>query len=158
MTPDVIRKLEEAFTMGCSDREACLYADIGYTTLYEYQQRNPDFAERKKTLKESVGLRARLNVAEEITKKKDVDTSKWYLERKKKDEFSIRQEMTGADGKAIRLAISQDQLTAIAREVVNSQRTEVGAGGVSIEHHPVLDSNVPELQSVPAPQTNSEST
>jgi hypothetical protein len=34
MTPDTVKKLEEAFLLGCSDIEACLVADISKQTLY----------------------------------------------------------------------------------------------------------------------------
>jgi len=42
-----LQKLEEAFAMGCTDLEACLYADISSSTLYNYQKAHPDFLERK---------------------------------------------------------------------------------------------------------------
>lgn len=87
MTPEIIDKLEEAFIMGSSDLEACLTAGIGKTTLYEYQKLNPDFAERKELLKNSPTLRARRTIAHQL-EEGDVATAKWYLERKKKDEFS----------------------------------------------------------------------
>ncbi|HYW81837.1 MAG TPA: hypothetical protein VFB30_01185 [Spirochaetia bacterium] len=29
MTPEVVRKLEEAFSMDCTDEEACAYAGVG---------------------------------------------------------------------------------------------------------------------------------
>ena len=35
MTEDVIRKLEDAFAHDLSDTEACLYAGIGRTTLFD---------------------------------------------------------------------------------------------------------------------------
>ena len=55
MTPEVIAKLEEAFAWGCSDIEACLWADIAPKTLYVYQEKNPEFAQRKAALKETQG-------------------------------------------------------------------------------------------------------
>jgi hypothetical protein len=86
MTPEIIAKLEQAFSMGCSDLEACLHANIGKTTLYNYQNENPKFVERKEQLKEKLVLKARTVIAEALNKK-DENTAKWYLERKKKDEF-----------------------------------------------------------------------
>jgi len=59
ITPDVLRKLEEAFALGCTDLEACFFADIGKTALYEYQAANPGFAERKEALKQRPVLLAR---------------------------------------------------------------------------------------------------
>lgn len=91
MTPEIINKLEQAFSMGCSDLEACLYADIGKTTLYNYQNENPEFVERKEKLKEKLVLKARSVIADSLNKQ-DENTAKWYLERKAKNEFSTKVE------------------------------------------------------------------
>ena len=91
MTPDVIAKLEEAFAWGCTDREACLWADIGFQTLYNYQEKHPEFVERKEALKEKPILLARKAVVNAI-KKGDRITAMAYLDRKKKDEFSTKTE------------------------------------------------------------------
>jgi len=98
MTPEVIAKLEEAFAWGCSDIEACLWADIAPATLYQYQEKFPEFAERKARLKETPIMLSRKAVVNAI-KKGDRVTALAYLDRKKKDEFSTRSEHTGADGK-----------------------------------------------------------
>lgn len=87
MTPEVVGKLEHAFAIGCTDLEACLYADIHKDTLYNYQLKNPEFADRKEVLKLNPVLKARTNIMASI-ESGDVDDSKWYLERKKKNEFS----------------------------------------------------------------------
>lgn len=92
MTPDIIYKLEEAFAIGCPDLEACLLAGIGKTTLYNYQQDNPEFVERKEALKNSPALHARKNLAASIASG-DLADSKWYLERKKRDEFGAKQDI-----------------------------------------------------------------
>lgn len=92
MTEEVIGKLEELFVKGLSDREACLIANIHPSTLYDYCNANPKFTERKELLKEQVKTQAKLNIAEAIINK-DADMSKWYLERKAKDEFSAKQEI-----------------------------------------------------------------
>lgn len=97
MTPEVVSKLEQAWAMGCSDIEACLFADISKQTLYDYQNKNPEFVDRKERLKESLVLKARTVIASALNQD-DENTAKWYLERKKKAEFSTRQELTGEDG------------------------------------------------------------
>lgn len=99
MTEDVIAKLEEAFAWGCSDVEACLWADIAEKTLYLYQEKNPEFIQRKQALKETPILLARKSVANGI--KKNPDLALKLLERKKKDEYSLRQEHTGKDGEQL---------------------------------------------------------
>lgn len=98
MTEEVIVKLEEAFMKGLTDKEACLYSEIAPSTLYKYCQENPYFAERKEILKDNVRMQAKLNVAGAINEG-DKPLSQWYLERKAKDEFSTRSELTGPDGK-----------------------------------------------------------
>ncbi len=102
VTEDVLRKLEEAFAMGCTDKEACLYANIGQTTFYAYQGDNLEFLKRKDELKETPVLRARTTILNNL---KDPDTAKWFLERKKKDEFSSRSELTGKDGEALQIGV-----------------------------------------------------
>lgn len=98
MTPEVVNKLEQAFSMGCSDLEACLFADISKQTLYDYQAKNPEFADRKAMLKETLILKARSVIATSLNNK-DENTAKWYLERKAKNEFStkVEQENTFKD-------------------------------------------------------------
>lgn len=91
MTKEVIGKLEQAFAYGASDKEACFYAGINPDTLYEYQKKHPEFTERKEALKEQPILAARQKVVQEI--KNDVKNAQWYLERKRKDEFSNRSEV-----------------------------------------------------------------
>ena len=95
VTPEVLRKLEEAFALGCTDLEACVFADISKSTLYDYQLANPEFTNRKEELKEKPVLKARKAVIKVLD---DPEHAKWFLERKLKKEFSQRQEHTGKDG------------------------------------------------------------
>lgn len=92
MTPETISLLEQAWSMGCSDLEACLHANIGKTTLYNYQNEHPEFVERKQILKEKLILAARIVITNALNNN-DENTAKWYLERKRKDEFSVKQEV-----------------------------------------------------------------
>lgn len=91
MTPEIIAKLEHAFLLGCTDLEACFYADIGKTTLYQYQENNPDFTERKELLKNNPLFIARKSVIDKMVD--DGDLALKYLERKAKDEFSTKSEV-----------------------------------------------------------------
>ena len=87
MTQETIAKLEQAFSMGCGDREACLFANISLQTLYTYQHKHPEFTKRKEVLKENPVLLARMTIVKDLKDKKS-QTAMWFLERKKKDEFS----------------------------------------------------------------------
>ena len=92
MTAETLNKLEYGFLRGMNDLECCLYADISRQTLYDYCNKHPEFADRKETLKKKPSIQAKLNITEAI-ENGDVDLSKWYLERRNKDEFSTKQEM-----------------------------------------------------------------
>lgn len=97
MTDEVIRKLEEVFALGGTDLEACLFADISKSTLYDYQVANPAFVERKEKLKEQPILKARQTVVKSLD---NSQSAQWYLERKRKVEFSprVEQEHSNPDG------------------------------------------------------------
>lgn len=92
MTSETIGKLEYAFSLGCSDKDACLYADINPDTLYEYQKKNPGFSERKAALKNQQVLKARMAIDNALNIG-DVTTARWLLERKCKEEFCTRTEI-----------------------------------------------------------------
>lgn len=98
MTKEVVEKLEYAFISGLTDEEASFYAGIDRGTLYNYCKDNPDFSTRKEILKRSLVVRSKFNLATVINDGSVLD-SKWLLERKAKDEFSLRSELTGKDGK-----------------------------------------------------------
>lgn len=87
MTNCVIGKLEEAFALGCTDAEACFYADIHPDTLYDYCKKNPQFSERKSLLKLKPVLKAKKTILENLN---DAKVAQWYLERKCKEEFNTK--------------------------------------------------------------------
>lgn len=92
ITDEVVAKLEEAFLYGLTDLEACLYADISKNTLYRYIEENEEFRDRKELLKKQPLIKAKLNINKDIING-DINTSKWYAERKGRDEFSLKQEV-----------------------------------------------------------------
>ena len=87
MTPKTIDKLRQAFMMGCSDREACVYANIANQTLYSYQQKHSEFLEQKVTYKTNPLLKARKTIFDNLN---EVKTAQWYLERKANQEFNLQ--------------------------------------------------------------------
>ena len=88
MTAVVLAKLEEAFCLGCTDVEACYFADISKHTFYRYMLKHPDFAERKDMLKQKPIFTARKSVIDALAG--DYNHALRYLERKLKREFSQR--------------------------------------------------------------------
>ena len=122
MTKETIRKLEEVFAIGGSDSEACFYAGISKESLYAYCREHPEFTDRKESLKEKPILKARQTVVRSLDQP---DYAFKYLERKKKDEFSPRQELTGKDGNPIETSY-EIKLNEIRNEYGNegSKRTK----------------------------------
>lgn len=92
MTKEVLEKLEVAFLDGHTDEEACLIAEINPSTLYTYCKNHKNFSSKKELLKQNTKMVARRNIVNKIHDG-DVELSKWYLERKAKEEFSVKQEV-----------------------------------------------------------------
>lgn len=91
-------KLETAYRVGASNEEACSEADITVDQLYYYQKEvNPQFRVKKKAWKQMPTMIARHSVVGAL--KRNPDLAFRYLERRRKDEFSQRSELTGKDGK-----------------------------------------------------------
>ena len=91
VTPEVILKLEMAFVAGCTDLEACCFADISKTSLYEYCQKNDAFAERKETLKNQPLMKARFIIGDALDDK-DLNTANKVIDRKEGQK--IKQDIT----------------------------------------------------------------
>lgn len=88
MTPQTIAKLELAFSYGASDYEACYFANISPTTLYEYQKLVPGFAEKKKMLKSAPILLAKEAVVGAFKKRPELALR--YLEDRLPNEFNSK--------------------------------------------------------------------
>ena len=78
-----LQKLQDAFLMGCTDSEACLYAGIVPSTLYNYQAQNLDFMEQKETCKQNPFLKARKVILDAL-EGGDLSTAQKVLDRKDK--------------------------------------------------------------------------
>ena len=93
MTPETVNKLEQGFTMGFTDEEACLYANISKQTLYDYCKKHSGYTDRKEGLKNHPKLLAKVNLYNALKENKKIDDSKWYLERRDKD-FKEKSDIT----------------------------------------------------------------
>ena len=95
MTEGAIRLLEAAFLVGATDLEACVHADISKTSLYKYCEENPEFAERKETLKNQPTLKAKLIVNTALDAD-DLNTAHKVIDRK--EGSKVNAQITGAEG------------------------------------------------------------
>ena len=114
MTPELVLKLTEWFMMWFNDSEACLYADIAKGTLYDYINKNPEFWTKREELKKHPWIRAKTNILKSINEW-DVNDSKWYLERKSRDEFSLKIETDNKTELSWNVSIDITNMTAIER-------------------------------------------
>jgi hypothetical protein len=92
MTPEAIAKLEAAFSEDNTILDACFLAGISKDSYYDYLKANPWYSERVEYLRNNTIMHARKNLVNSI-KEGNVNDSKWYLERKKKDEFSTSSDL-----------------------------------------------------------------
>ena len=82
---DIVAKLEDAFRFCYTDDEACLYAGIHRATLYRYQEKHPEFSDRKMALRLNPNLHAKKELVEGI--KGSIDQARWWAKNKMRDEF-----------------------------------------------------------------------
>ena len=101
-----VKSLEEAFAMDCTIEEACLMAKITKQTYYNWIESFPKMKDRFDLLRNEPVLAARKTVVEAIKVNPGIALS--YLERKKKDEFSPRQEVEHSTPKGFSLKITAD--------------------------------------------------
>ena len=106
MTEKTKKILEDAFLGGVSNITiACGLAGITRQTYYNHCKEDPQFDLRCKTLRDRPLVKAMQNIAKAIDEG-DLGVSRWVLERRVKEDFSIRQELTGEDGEAIKQDIN----------------------------------------------------
>jgi len=80
MTDKTLQLLKDSFTWGCTDTEACCYAEISTSTLYSYCQDNPKFLELKNKLKNSPTMKARRIISNNLDSD-DLNTANKVIDR-----------------------------------------------------------------------------
>ena len=110
-TDQTVSKLEYAFGIGCSIEEACLHADISRETYYDWSSKDEGFSDRMRLLRDKPALQAR-KVINDALIDGDASTAKWYMERKKSQEFSTQQDLGTAPesgGLGIQIIVDADK-------------------------------------------------
>lgn len=95
-TKEEIDKIESAFKLDATPKEVALEVGLNYIRILDWLAIG-DNAQRVEELR----LRPRWEAKKIVTTEAmaDVKTAQWYLDRKANDEFSVRKELTGKDGK-----------------------------------------------------------
>lgn len=120
-----VQKLIDAFKIDANDDEACAYAGILPKTFAYFKELHPDFLGVKSACKQTLGLKAKAALARKVEKEPE-----WYLERKRKDEYSTRSEVTGANGREL-----YDGLTAELRELGEALRSDTPTNATDTKKH-----------------------
>lgn len=79
--------LECAYKIGCSDKEASVFAEIHPSTLYRFMKKNPEFCELRQDWKRHLVIQSRIVIANAISKKMNTKVAMWYLTNKVPEEF-----------------------------------------------------------------------
>lgn len=107
----VLESLRPYFLLGYNRNKACVLAKFDPSLLNKWEQADPELSIKINAWIGYVSSKARENLAEEITANKNSETSKWWLERREKKDFSTRTEITGEEGKPLEANINLSKLT-----------------------------------------------
>ncbi|OGS33035.1 MAG: hypothetical protein A2218_07840 [Elusimicrobia bacterium RIFOXYA2_FULL_53_38] len=110
----VITQLKVAWGLGCPDVEAAALADVSTASLSRFLKNHPLIAEQKERLLQKPFLSCRNAILKAIAGG-DADMALRFLERKKKAEFSTRQE----------LEVSEQE---VYKELTDEQLAQIIAG------------------------------
>lgn len=79
---EIVAKLESILKIGGTIEQACAYAEINKTTFYRWLEEKEDFATRMEKAKYFSDIMAKNIIVKAITENKDLETAKWWLEKR----------------------------------------------------------------------------
>ncbi len=109
---EVVHKLEQAFAIGCTVEEACIVSGVSRSAYYNKLNNDPDFMDRMARIQLFLIIKARHTVYDAI-RRGDTKTSRWYLERKCRDEFGAQTQNHNAASTQLD-SYTEDELRRIA--------------------------------------------
>lgn len=109
-TPELVTKLEYAFSIGATVKEACMYADIARETYYRWVNEDKALSDRFEELQDNTIFVARETLYKGI--KRDPKLALEFLSKKKRDEF-------GPSGTEITINMPTPILGGEARKVID---------------------------------------
>lgn len=114
LTDEVVRNLEEIFKIGGTVSEACSYAGIGNRTYYDHMRDDKEFRRKMRAAKKFSLIAAKNVILNAIIKDKDVNTSRWWVEKKEFNKQELKLKHSGSiDNPAI------DKLTETIQGILN---------------------------------------
>ncbi len=92
LTEGALGKIETALAFGCTIIEACAFAEVSHDAFYRKQRNEPKWKEKCDRLREHPVIKARMEVIKSFAKRPELAMK--YLERKKRDEFGEKVDVT----------------------------------------------------------------
>lgn len=84
MTPTKVKEFKDAFSMGFSKAEACLYCEVAESTFFDYCSKHEEFTSLIPTLQNLPKLKAKMNILTKLNEWDDYN-SRWLLEKTDKE-------------------------------------------------------------------------
>lgn len=111
---DIVQSMKPFLEAGLSRNKACDAIGLTPSTLSNWVKADAALGMKLKGWENTLNLLAMSNVASALQTEAEQDndarkeTSKWWLERRMKNEFSTRKEHTGKEGETLVFQISAD--------------------------------------------------
>jgi hypothetical protein len=88
---EIFQSLKPYFTLGYDVKNACILAQVPYTTITTWLEKDNSLRIQVQSWQNMVNAKARQNVVKAINEG-DQAESKWWLERKERNDFSTKSE------------------------------------------------------------------
>jgi hypothetical protein len=79
---EMVNKLESIFKIGGTVEQALSYAGISKETYYNWTEKHPEFLTKMQSARIYADIVAKNIVVDSMIKDKDVNTAKWWLEKR----------------------------------------------------------------------------
>lgn len=120
ITEEEVEKMEEAALIGCTMSEIALYVGVSESCLYSFLKDNQEFKDRLDLLRNDTTLKARQSVRQSIIEG-DPITSKWYLERKASNEFTVKHDIDINAAGSLTIEDKEESLKSFLTALTGSQ-------------------------------------
>ena len=104
--PEIIKEISGYIVDGYNQHDAAIMAGISEALFYEWMKNKIEFIEAIKKAHAEY-KHEHLQIIRKAATNGSWQASAWLLERRYKDEFALRQENTGADGKVIKVTVEK---------------------------------------------------
>lgn len=130
----IISDLKAMFQRDATVEEACRFADINPDTYYVWRKASEEFARHMDLAQDHIFTKAKDNLTAAI-QDGDKETSRWLLERRRKQAYGTRTELTGADGEKLDNGVNElrEIASAVNKLIPNDRRTETTSSEGSSE-------------------------